>query len=229
MAGTISISLVESQKQIEELIARELSKIVRSIFKEAAGPIKSAVKKVVHRAIVNCPEMQSLNGGVLQWDLGLTGAKASAYVDKWGKAVAESVDVQVTKPVITSKTATGGIIINVQPGSYDNRPMEPLSSIWDGDKEAATKAAELDAVLLTWGDRLLVVGYDIEYGAFGRSGGAHMVGNQDGGWGISRNLSRVPPEYAGTLNDNFVTRALEGQKVQVEIENVILSNLRKSR
>ena len=226
MAGSVSISLRESQKQIEELMARELTKMIGPVFKGALKPIKSGVREVVHGAILNCPEMQSLNGGVLQWDIGLTSGQAAAVVSGWTNAVANSVIVEF-KPIKTrSKTATGGIIIEIQPSDYSNRLRTDLRSIWGDNMEDVSFETTVDAILLSWGDRILVADYDIEYGSFGRSGGARMKKKEGAGWGIGQGLSRVPPEHAGTIENNFITRALGSAQIQSQIEKIILDALK---
>jgi hypothetical protein len=226
MAGSVSISPRESQKEIEALIAKELTKMIGPVFKGALKPIKSGVREAVHGAILNCPEMQSLNGGALQWDIGLPSGQAAAVVNGWANAVANSVIVEFKPIKIRSKTATGGIIIEIQPSDYNNRLRTDLRSIWGDNMEDTTYVAEVDSLLLSWGDRILIGDYDIEYGNIGRSGGARMKKKKGASWGISKGLSRVPPEFAGTQNNNFITRALGNAQIQSEIEKIILDALK---
>ena len=226
MAGSVQISLVETQRQIEALITEQLTKMVSPVFKRALNPIKSGVREVVHGAILNCPEMQSLNGGALQWDIGLRSGQAADVVNGWANAVANSVIVEFKPIKIRNKSATGGIIIEIQPSDYSNRLGTDLRAIWGDNMEDTTFIAEVDAILLSWGDRILVVDYDIDYGNFGRSGGARMKKSKGGGWGIGRGLSRVPPEYAGTIENNFITRALGNSQIQSQIEKIILAALK---
>ena len=226
MAGSVQISLVETQRQIEALITEQLTKMVSPVFKRALNPIKSRVREVVHGAILNCPEMQSLNGGALQWDIGLRSGQAADVVNGWANAVANSVIVEFKPIKIRNKSATGGIIIEIQPSDYSNRLGTDLRAIWGDNMEDTAFRAEVDAILLSWGDRILVVDYDIDYGNFGRSGGARMKKSKGGGCGIGQGLSRVPPEYAGTLENNFITRALRSTQIQSQIEKIILAALK---
>ena len=71
--------------------------------------------------------------------------------------------------------------------------------------------------LLTLGDSTIVVGYyyDPETGV-GRSGLGTM---SEGGF------FRVPPEFSGTRANNFVTRALIGNKQQEQILNILKSTI----
>ena len=73
--------------------------------------------------------------------------------------------------------------------------------------------------LLTLGDSTIVVGYyyDPETGV-GRSGLGTM---SEGGF------FRVPPEFSGTRANNFVTRALIGNKQQEQILNILKSTMTK--
>ena len=38
---------------------------------------------------------------------------------------------------------------------------------------------------------------------------------------------RVPTYYSGTVNDNFITRALSGNAFQKDVENAIVSNIER--
>ena len=226
MANEVSVSLVESNKQIEQLIIKELTKMVSPVFKGALKPIQDGVREIVHKAILDCPEMKSLNGGTLQWDIGLTSGQAATIVAGWADAVASSVIVEFKPIKIRRKTATGGIVIEIQPSDYSNRLRTDLRAIWGDNIEKTSFTPEVDAILLSWGDRILVVDYDIAYGSFGRSGGARMERNEGGGWGIGQGLSRVPPEYSGTIEDNFITRALLNTKIESQIKTIILGALK---
>ena len=223
-AGSLKVFVAETTKEIEAMMTAELEQKVKSLFEGALSAIKASVREIVRREIFNCPEMKSLNGGVLQWDIGLTSGQASAVSEGWANAVAGSVNVKL-RPISMGKTVTGGITIEIQPEYYSNRLNTALKPIWGENMEATNYTAMVDSILLTWGDRILVMDYDIEYGSFGRSGGARMVKQKGSGWGISRNLSRVPPQFSGTLKSNFITRTLESSGVQAQIKAVIIRAL----
>ena len=72
--------------------------------------------------------------------------------------------------------------------------------------------------MLTQGNATIITGYEYNAGTgLGRSGGGNM--KSGGAW-------RVPPEYAGTLDDNFVTRALRGPMQAKDIARIFQSLFR---
>jgi hypothetical protein len=67
--------------------------------------------------------------------------------------------------------------------------------------------------LLLEGNKTIIEHFKVQFGSWGRTGGAIM--RKGGSW-------HVPPEHAGTINDNFITRAIaqiEPQLVET-IKNV---------
>jgi len=228
MAGNLKVFVAETAKEIEAIMAAELERRVKSLFTGALNAIKTSVREIVKREISNCPEMKSLNGGVLQFDIGLTSGQASAVAEGWASAVAGSVNVKL-RPISMGKTTTGGITVEVQPSDFSNRLRTELRPIWGNNMEATTYTAEVDSLLLSWGDRILIGDYDIEYGSFGRSGGARMKKKKGASWGISSGLSRVPPQFAGTARNNFLTRTLGSPGVQTQITAAIIRALNNVR
>lgn len=71
--------------------------------------------------------------------------------------------------------------------------------------------------LLTRGTDILIAAYDVVYGSFpdSRSGNAVMMSNTGS--------FNIPPEFAGTPSDNFLTRAIEESipKITIEMEALI--------
>ena len=228
MAGGLKVFVAETVKEIEAMMAAELEVKVKSLFAGALSAIKTSVREIVKREISNCPEMKSLDGGVLQFDIGLTSGQASAVAEGWANAVAGSVNVKL-RSISMGKTTTGGITVEIQPEDYSNRLNTELRPIWGDNMEDVAFTPIVDAILLTRGDRILVADYDIEYGSFGRSGGARMKKKKGVGWGISRGLSRVPPQFAGTIKNNFITRTLGSSGVQAQIKTAIIRALNNVR
>ena len=79
-------------------------------------------------------------------------------------------------------------------------------------KGHVTTAKGADLHWLSWllerGQGVIVVGYNYtpDTAPRGRSGGGTM--GRGTAW-------RVPPQYAGTVNDNFVTRAFDGREKDI--------------
>ena len=116
----------------------------------------------------------------------------------------------------------GGITIEIQPLAYQNIPNIPLQ--WD---LTSGQQADVKTLLLEAGDSILVFGYDIQYGPFGRSGGARMSRHADESWGMSAGVSRVPPSFSGTRSNNFISRALKNKDFESKLSAVLVKRLSK--
>jgi len=60
--------------------------------------------------------------------------------------------------------------------------------------------------LLKEGDRIVVIGYRYQPSEDGRAGGGTM---------LSGSGFRVPPQFSGTVEDNFITRAFSGRSSEL--------------
>ena len=97
----------------------------------------------------------------------------------------------------------------MQPINYNN-----LFSLSVAEQMTA-KGASLPWLqwLLTLGQQIIVANFGVEYGAGkGRSGGGYMS--------VDYRPFKVNSQYAGTVDDNFITRAIDG--VAPQIKGVII-------
>ena len=71
------------------------------------------------------------------------------------------------------------------------------------------------------GDTIVVNNFQVEFGAFGRTGKGRMTESDGVGWKISSNFS-------GTQDDNFITRALEDPIVQNNIASILNKSVQQN-
>ena len=214
------LRILDSNKEIANKILKATAEVIAPHFSNAVPEIRKSVQELVKDKIASSLEMKSISGGVLQFDIGLTSSQAAETVNIFAEAVANSVDIKYTPIKKSGRKLKGGITILVQPLTYQNIPIIPLE--WElnsGD------LADVKSLLLELGDTLLVFTYEIQYGASGRSGGARMVKNMAGSWGLGAGISRVPPSFAGTERNNFITRTLENSSFESELSTLLKSAL----
>ena len=204
--GSISLKILESNSQIKdkiyEAILQELNKRVFKNKKNVTTRLQNAVKRWIEAQ----PEIASLransSAGSLGAQFGLTSATSDMIADIIISAVAGSMVVKI-QPI--KKTLKGTLEINFQRDNFIN-----LLSLQSGHvlTEKGTDLHWLDW-LLTKGDTTIITGYTYIPGPLGRSGGGEM--NIGGLW-------RVPPEFSGTITNNFITRSFKGtEKETAEI------------
>ena len=207
------IKILESAKQLQVKILFELKRVVSKLFKTKAAKLETRAKLIIERYLTTSNTLRELMGGKLQKDFGLTDALANRAVLDIISAVVNSVNIVFDSQ---SRNLVGSVKINLLP--TDITAITGLSSgsyINDGKE-----GGDIDWLLwlLTRGTQVVIGEYSVEYGLFPttRSGGARMI---EGG------SFRVDPEHAGTIDDNFITRAI--QAASPEIIEIIKTELQK--
>ncbi len=195
---SISLKIVESNKQITRLIYDAIAKEVNPRVKKNAPKVRDNIKALIPKWIAEQPEMQSIATGgsqSLAAQFGLPTGSRQLIVDSIGTSVANSMTIEI-KPL--DKNLSGSIQFMIQPITYNNLLEQSLAKV---TTKKGTILEWLDWLILR-GTQMIIMGYTYEPGTGGRSGGGTMAGG--GSW-------RVPPQYSGTINDNFITRALSGK------------------
>lgn len=199
----MGLKIVDSITSIKSGILSALAQNISPDLKKKKPYIEKAVKQAIAEAIIQSPTIQSLSGGVLKADFGLTSDPASDIIN----AIVNSVNVEYTQLRSAGGRFTGGFRVSVQPISYAN-----LYSL--GVSQQAIEGGSLPWLkwLLEAGDSILIVDFGVEYGPYGRSGMGHMIN--------SNRPFKVNSSFSGIAGDNFITRAIETH--QTEINNAIL-------
>tara|TARA_Y100000817_G_scaffold296190_1_gene271529 strand:- start:1321 stop:1935 length:615 start_codon:yes stop_codon:yes gene_type:complete len=201
------INLTESARAIALKINKGLASIFNKIVSKKARSIEEQIRPLVSAALLSSSEIRSLSSGTLRIDFGLTQDPSADIVN----AVTNSLSVQARKAVASSSGIKGGVLITLQPADYSN--LFSLST--------ATQITEKGEVLpwlewlLTLGQQVIIADFGVEYGSYGRTGGGRMVE------GVA--AFKVNSQYAGTIDNNFITRAIN--PILPQIRNIIIKAL----
>jgi len=175
------------------------------VFRKKRSSIEREIKRKVSQWIYLQPEIRSLlqEGvpGSLNATLGFEPSQAGGAVDSIVRSIVDSTEVKVTQ---INKNLKGGIQINCQPSSFANLLNSTYSVI---NTEKGVSLNWLDW-LLTQGDKIIVVGYEYKAGSVGRSGAGYMQSSSVG--------FRIDPQFSGTADDNFITRAFSGKEEEIK-------------
>jgi hypothetical protein len=223
MAGNFSLKFNKSENIIARQILTQLASRANSAFGRVAKSASLPIKDQVEGAILDCPEINSLQGGKLLAELGLPSGIAATAPQAIARAVSSNVFLTPTPVKLIGDKLVGGLELGIMPET--NWP-----SIW-GISQASfkyysrryKKSVKLDWLywLLFMGDTIIVNNFEVEFGSFGRTGMGRMTESDGAGWKISSN-------YSGTQDDNFITRALEDPIVRNNIIKVLSSSLQQS-
>lgn len=202
-ASGLTLKLIDSVKDVTSKVFKAIANKLNRAISSSKPSILEDLKNEVRGWLNDEQVIRDLRGsGTLNAEVGLPKGQASSAADAIVEAIIESLDMTFKK---IDTNLSGGLSIGIQPEDFRN-------ILGIGDATIATeKGQTLDWLkwLLEAGNRIIVRDYDIEYGSYGprsRSGqGAIMVKSGKKGW-------RMPSQYSGTMDDNFVTRAFQGRE-----------------
>ena len=205
MMVDISIKLLESNNTIMKKIHMGLANILNKTLSQNAAKISTELRPLISSALLSSPELNSLSGGGLRIDFGLTSDPSSAIVS----AIVSSLDIEIQNTTASAAGIKGGLLITMQPIDYNN--LFSLSVA----EQITEKGVSLPWLqwLLTFGQQIVVGNYGVEYGAGrGRTGGGHMT--------IEQRPFKVNSAYAGTVDNNFITRTIDA--ISSQIKSIII-------
>ena len=214
--SNVVIKLLETDQQIVDKILLGLASQANDRVTIAARKSMSQISEYVREVILKTPEMIELQSGALRGEFGLNPSKAISAVEDIAKRVAASVEVKATRIVPSSVGGLkGGITIFIQPVDFSNVIASPQAIV------RTEKGKQLDWLkwLLFKGDAIIIDNYEFRLKkGKGRSGLGTMAEVKSGVW-------RVPPEYAGTEDRNFITRALQTDKSANAVAKILYRNM----
>jgi len=187
----VRINIVETDTQIAKRIHAAYGAAVQKYLNDASSKVLNSLKPTIVSAITSSPEMQSVEGGLLKADFGLTSSPVSVIVD----SIVSTLNLKTQKVITNSNKMTGGFSITMQPNNYGN-----LFNLPQANQKIINGSLPWLEWLLTFGDTVIIVNSKVEYGPYGRTGLAKMT---RGG------PFKVNSAFSGTVDDNFITRALK--------------------
>jgi|688.fasta_scaffold434469_2 hypothetical protein len=210
-----SCKLLNSDSYIRQNILQLLAKDVNNVFKRSVVSIEAKIKILIKDALRQQPEYLSLvnSAGDLRLNFGI---EDMSIVDSAISNFAGSSSFDYKPVKISTVGLIGGFSVNFLPQSA----IESASSSSSVITEKGQSLPWL-SWLLYEGTSPIIRDYDIQIGnnPYSRTGGAIMV--------PSKRNWRVPASYAGTITNNWITRAIENKDSEIYsiIENTIRNNI----
>lgn len=204
----LSLNLIESDSVIRSKILNSIRDAMDQSMKICLNKIKNKIPLEVKDALISEPEYLSLVGGKLKYEMGIP---AKSYVDNIIDIWISNIVVSYTGLTVGPQGVKGSIKLDMIKSSYEDVLSGDGAVIMDSVSGAALPWLEW---LLLYGGKIIVRNYRVQFGPNNRSrtGMAIMVESNNSNW-------RVPPEFAGTSNNNWATRAL--QRVDNKILNIL--------
>lgn len=197
---SISVKILEDDREIQKRIHQAIADSVNKTVTKNGKRAEKLLHRLIPTWIRSQPEIISLlseqDPTSLNAQFGLTPGQGATVLDEIVEAVIQATSFKLER---VNKNLNGGVKIEIQPRDFNN----VISSSNALVNYPFANLNFLDWLLLK-GDTTIVVGhqYTISPGK-GRSGSGIMV--KGGAW-------RVPPEFSGTADNNFITRAFMGRE-----------------
>lgn len=204
---SFDISLVGTNASIAKDMLRALLPDLQKYFDKVYREMRNNIPQILISHIKSQPEYSSLIGGKLMGEFGLP--DAASRLSNILSTIESGAIIQ-TKPISISGSQIKGSI-KLQMVQKDFSDLLSL-----GDSSFTTeKGSNLQWLswLLKEGDSIIIADYTFALGSFASSRTGMGIMRQFGGssW-------RVPPEFAGTITNNWITRAIDSASSDIEKE-----------
>ncbi len=202
------LSILESAGRIASEVAKSISKEVSSIFTKAQPKIQRDLRTKLASAIRSQPEYGSLKNGQLRYNFGLSDvANVDILVDRF----VESIYVTTQSVKATNNQVSAQLVFSIL-------AQNDLDNILSSSEAAQVTEKGETLPWLRWlllrGNEPIILTHRIlmKPTPFSRTGQAIMIPTKSGSW-------RVPASYIGTIENNWITRALSS--IEDDIPNVL--------
>jgi hypothetical protein len=205
----ISLNLLESDSQIRSLILNSIISQLKQTIAKSIPKINNDLKILVKQALKEEPEYQSLVGGKLRAEFGIPDSNS---VDSVVEALGNTLEITQSPLVAGPSGIKGGFILYMMKSS-------DMGGIIYTDIASSIDSKGYSIPWLEWlllkNNQILVKNYEVRYTNSSRSrSGMALMYHSDSNW-------RVPPEFAGSITNNWTTRAVD------RIESKVYDTIKK--
>lgn len=187
------IDIITSDLQIQDMMNIAIKEeIDKRLNQQLFDTIITKIKKQIYDFLLSSDESRSLVSGLLAVHFGLPKGYGDAAVNEIATKIGESINWKVSGNDITFSIGNSDFL------DLLSLPSATITT------EKGTALPWLDWLLIQ-GDKVIISKFSIKVASgYGRSGGAIMIENSGGFW-------KVPTEYAGVVNDNWITKTINNQ------------------
>lgn len=208
------LKLTTTDKQFEAKVFSLLARKIDPVMLKAVGPIEIRITNLVKQRLLSDPVLESMKNGQLALDFGLSPAMASRAISEMLEGIDKSVYVNVIKGGRIASRGFSGLRVSLD-------PVGPIEDIPSGSYDSNGHNIEWMDWLLNRGSQVVVSGFESVYAlnTIEDPTSSSYAGGSRSGLGFmikSGNSFRVDPRYAGTSNDNFLTRLVNGSRLVIE-------------
>jgi hypothetical protein len=198
-----NIKLVDSDATVNKAILNALIPELNKYLDKIYNRMSNEIPDILINSIQAQPEYASLLGGQLRGEFGIVDPQSR--INDILSTIKNGKVVTKTPVSIVGQKIKGGIKLEMV-----RKDLQDLLSL--GSASFSTeKGSNLEWLrwLLTEGDSIIIGSHEFVFGPspFSRTG-LGIMRQGSGGW-------RVPPEFAGSINNNWITRAIDASSAQI--------------
>ena len=201
----MSIILKQSDSFITKEVLKRVAKKANGVFSKVAQKAPLLIKGQVESAILECPEINSIQGGgSLLAELGLPKNVASSAPQTIARVVSSNVFFEQKTVRVTGNKLIGGLRLGIMPETSWPAMFGIPEASFNYYSKRYKKSVKLDWLywLLFMGDNIIVQDFEFDMNGMGRSGKGTMSSSPGSIW-------KIDSQFSGNQDDNFITRALE--------------------
>jgi hypothetical protein len=200
---SLQFKLLDNQKEISKKILEALLPLAQEYFERVTDNLSNNIADIIISYIKNEPEYESLLNGTLKYEFGIP--DAGPRIEFILSHIKSSGVTKIQNPIIRGNRIVASYQVQLIKSDFENLLAVGSSSF------TTEKGQQLDWLrwLLIEGDTLIITGYEFEFGP--------NIGSRTG-MGIMKmgNSWRVPPEFAGNVNNNWITRGINSAVPEID-------------
>jgi hypothetical protein len=202
----------EFRMKILQGLCTEMNKAMRGIVKR----IEPDFKRVIDTCFTVTETYSSLLSGKLRGAFGFPNGTETRFVQAIMKAIKDDMHIVPLRCFTNGTQIAGGIQVNFVASTLENILNSPLAShtVQSQHNYAFLTGPTAQSFKIPWmewllveGDKIQVMDYSYIFKFAGRSAHGIMVPTKKPGNFFS--VARVGPQFAGVVNNNWITRTLD--------------------
>lgn len=200
----ISFKLLENNKIISDKILTALLPEINKYLKNKLQYIRTNLPPLVMNALTNAEEYSALIGGQLQYEFGIPDPvnKLDEILRVWSN----NVVIQYNAPIIAGSQLKSSFSFSIIRSDFSDVLSTDGAFVIDNLRGYQLPWLEW---LLLEGNKIIIPKQEVVIGPnkFSRTGYAVMR-QSNKSW-------RVPSQFAGTINNNWITRAIDSSESEI--------------
>lgn len=205
----VSFKLLDNSKDIKDKILAAMLPELDKFLIKGMKKLKSRLPIVVREAITNSPEYESLSNGKLKYEFGIANvdSKLASLIEVW----TTNILYEYSAPTLSNGKIKASFSASMIKADFSDVLYADYAAVVDTVRGYTLPWLEW---LLLEGNKVIVKKQDVFLGPNKSSRTGFAVMRQ------SSKSWKVPSEFAGTINNNWITRALDSaeSKIQAIIE-----------